>query len=277
MFDDQQNADGVPGNLPMEPVDMFAGTEKDLPADEMPPEFPQTPNALSAGLLKKKDGAGAAPDMNIQSPSMSSGAMYEMKQPVLGKILLSVLLLAVLGGIGFGGWYFYNKFKNSNAPVAVPTVNTINTNQVAKPAVDNSNNIVADFVATNSVSSSEVSASMNNDKILFGESVDSDHDGLDDVREKQLGTNPNKADSDGDGLSDGDEVIIWKTNPLKADTDGDGYSDGSEVFHGYNPLGAGKLFNVPTSTSSTVNTSTTSTVSTTTASSSTVKSTTTKK
>ena len=44
-------------------------------------------------------------------------------------------------------------------------------------------------------------------------------------------------DSDGDTLSDYMEIAIYKTNPLKADTDGDGYSDGEEVKTGHNPLG----------------------------------------
>jgi predicted small lipoprotein YifL len=73
------------------------------------------------------------------------------------------------------------------------------------------------------------------------QNVDTDKDGLTDVEEKQLGTDPNKADTDGDGLSDYDEVKKWKTDPLKTDTDGDGYPDGEEVQNGYNPLGAGKL------------------------------------
>ena len=59
--------------------------------------------------------------------------------------------------------------------------------------------------------------------------ADSDKDGLINKVEKEMGTDPKKADSDGDGLSDGDEVNQYKTNPLKADTDGDGLSDGAEV------------------------------------------------
>ena len=111
---------------------------------------------------------------------------------------------------------------------------------------------------TNTVvaTTSDVTAKMNNDKILFGEAVDSDKDGLDDVRERELGTDPYNADTDKDVLSDGDEVIIWKTNPLNPDTDGDTYQDGQEVRSGYNPLGAGKLFNVPASTSTSTATST---------------------
>lgn len=47
-------------------------------------------------------------------------------------------------------------------------------------------------------------------------------------------------DSDGDGLSDADE-LRYKTDAQIADTDGDGYSDSQEVEGGYNPLGSGKL------------------------------------
>jgi hypothetical protein len=48
-------------------------------------------------------------------------------------------------------------------------------------------------------------------------------------------------DTDKDGLSDDDEIKIFKTDPLKADTDGDGFNDGDEVRNGYNPNGPGKL------------------------------------
>jgi outer membrane protein OmpA-like peptidoglycan-associated protein len=60
--------------------------------------------------------------------------------------------------------------------------------------------------------------------------LDPDHDGLSNKEEKKLGTNPKLADTDGDGLSDGDEVLTYKTDPLKPDTDGDGLSDGDEVL-----------------------------------------------
>lgn len=42
--------------------------------------------------------------------------------------------------------------------------------------------------------------------------------------------------SDADGLSDFDERAIYKTDPHNADSDGDGYSDGSEILSGFNPL-----------------------------------------
>jgi uncharacterized protein (DUF1800 family) len=56
--------------------------------------------------------------------------------------------------------------------------------------------------------------------------MDSDGDGLTNFQEFQRGSNPRKADTDGDGLLDSAESIV---NALNADSDGDGLSDGAEV------------------------------------------------
>ncbi len=52
---------------------------------------------------------------------------------------------------------------------------------------------------------------------------------------QELGTS-GPTDSDGDGLSDEDEVNTHQTDPLVADTDGDGVDDGTEVALTSNPL-----------------------------------------
>jgi hypothetical protein len=58
---------------------------------------------------------------------------------------------------------------------------------------------------------------------------DSDHDGILDADEVLLhGTDPLRADTDNDGLEDGDELALG-TDALDADTDHDGISDGVEV------------------------------------------------
>ena len=49
-------------------------------------------------------------------------------------------------------------------------------------------------------------------------------------------TDPNDADSDDDGLSDGDEINIHSTDPNDADSDNDGLNDGYEVVNGTSPL-----------------------------------------
>lgn len=75
--------------------------------------------------------------------------------------------------------------------------------------------------------------------------VDSDGDGLSDAQEIEIGTDPDEVDTDNDELGDREEVVVYGTNPLEEDTDGDGYPDGSEVRNGYNPNGSGRLFQVP--------------------------------
>ncbi|WP_133407606.1 LamG-like jellyroll fold domain-containing protein [Parashewanella tropica] len=74
---------------------------------------------------------------------------------------------------------------------------------------------------------------------------DSDLDGLVDDVEVQLGTNKKSADSDGDGLTDFEEVNA-KLNPLDVqdaskDNDGDGFTNLEEVKHGFNPFVAGDI------------------------------------
>lgn len=46
----------------------------------------------------------------------------------------------------------------------------------------------------------------------------------------------NNKDSDGDGISDADEIFIYGTDPTLADSDFDGMSDNQELLTGSNPL-----------------------------------------
>jgi hypothetical protein len=64
--------------------------------------------------------------------------------------------------------------------------------------------------------------------------ADTDADGVRDGQEVSDATNPLVLDSDGDGLSDGDEKTRT-TDPLLADTDGDGYQDSYEVQFSTDP------------------------------------------
>ena len=64
---------------------------------------------------------------------------------------------------------------------------------------------------------------------------DLDGDGLSNQEEADLGTDPQRIDSDFDGLSDEKEVNHYFTNPLSVDSDGDTYWDGEEVKMGKDP------------------------------------------
>ena len=66
--------------------------------------------------------------------------------------------------------------------------------------------------------------------------ADTDGDGLTDGEELWLyGTMPWDPDSDQDGLDDYDEVMVYHTDPFDPDSDGDGMPDGWEVQYGLNP------------------------------------------
>lgn len=60
--------------------------------------------------------------------------------------------------------------------------------------------------------------------------ADTDEDGLPNLVEKEIGTKPYEADTDGDLLPDGYEVLSLGTDPLKVDTDDNDISDYDEDF-----------------------------------------------
>lgn len=74
--------------------------------------------------------------------------------------------------------------------------------------------------------------------------LDTDGDWVTDNEENRLGTDPNEADTDGGGLSDGEELYSYGTDPLDdsddaayaADSDGDGLTDyQEETWYGTDP------------------------------------------
>jgi len=176
--------------------------------------------------------------------------MYTLKDPKVSKgiitIIVVVVVVLVLGG---GGLFIYNQFvAGSTSNNALPSIDVQDTTAGSTfDTIDMTDTIQPiDTVDTSASTGTINRPPENTDSILFGESPDVDADGLDDERERGLGTDPEHWDTDGDDLSDGDEVIIWKTDPLNPDTDGDGFKDGEEIKNGYSPTGPGKIFEPPT-------------------------------
>ncbi len=60
--------------------------------------------------------------------------------------------------------------------------------------------------------------------------TDQDADNYADAMEVEIGLDPTNADTDGDGVADGDELVLYSTEPTVWDTDGDGFFDGEELF-----------------------------------------------
>lgn len=245
MFDDNMPGGGEPPkNLPIaEPEDMFAKTES-LVDDNIPKApAPSMNSALTNGMLKKKDDVTMGKGENLNTipkvSTMPPGGEYETKEPVVGKIFIVLIIVAAAAGLGYGAWRFYVDYTDNSAE-SLKIDNTTKTSETMSEEATTSEETLNEEVPESVIEETvpEVDESI----------LDDDKDSLNNAREKELGTDPMSADTDNDGLRDGDEVTIWQTDPLNPDSDGDSYLDGEEIKNGYNPLGPGKLFNNETST-----------------------------
>jgi hypothetical protein len=133
--------------------------------------------------------------------------------------------------------------SQTGALSSVPGIN-FGTNPVGSIAInpasfrDSDSDGVTDDV--DNCVNAENATQLDNDNDGAGDACDSDddNDGLSDERERELGTDPLVTDTDGDGLSDADEVNVHATDPTVADTDGDGFTDFDEVASGTSPTSA---------------------------------------
>lgn len=73
---------------------------------------------------------------------------------------------------------------------------------------------------------------------------DADEDGLTNLQEIAISLNPVLKDTDGDGLTDGDELNKYSTNPFDPDSDRDGATDKWELDNGYDPRVAETSFDI---------------------------------
>jgi hypothetical protein len=99
-----------------------------------------------------------------------------------------------------------------------------------------------DTISVTNLPDSEESIVVGGESLSPGESAlnlpDDDGDGLINsvetdtgfyVGPTDTGTDPLTPDADADGVSDGEEVLIFGTSPLASDSDGDGCTDGKEL------------------------------------------------
>lgn len=242
-------------------------------SDPIAPAGSAVPNQAQGGI-NIASGTGRTPAQDVEdifdnTEALGKPAVFAPKQPgspdsgvqdveniipspipkavLVGLVVAAGLLLAAYSAYwGFNWWKSQSTVQitapvNTNGSTAEPgdvaadTAAAGHTDQPAEsPITDTS---------TATASTGTIQAAIT-DTGATAAAIDSDQDGLTDIEEVDAGTDVNNPDSDNDGLSDRQELKVYKTNPLNADTDGDGYTDGSEVSGGYNPNGAGKLFDI---------------------------------
>lgn len=135
--------------------------------------------------------------------------------PLQGQAFLRILVIGLIAVGVVGGilWFVLNK-RSTGGTNNSTTTNTRETVNTAPPF----------------------------DTRVGSPPLDSDQDGLTNDEETALGTNPTDPDTDRDELTDYNEARLYRSDPLKSDTDADGNLDGIEVNKGFNPNGAGRLF-----------------------------------
>lgn len=85
--------------------------------------------------------------------------------------------------------------------------------------------ITATATRTSSGETSEFSACANASAFGSQPTTDVDGDGLTDVHEVTIGSDPNNADTDNDGIDDGVDNCILAANFAQVDSDGDGFGN----------------------------------------------------
>lgn len=242
----------VAPEIPKRAEDMFAGSGLDRP---VAPVGGQSSNI-------------GQPNIRLNQSVLSSDQIQTMPQgPIISdlepkvltnskKAAIIILSLVIVGGLAAGGFLAYKRFFSESEPKASGELEL--QNQIDSAPVD-----LEVPSADNEFVEPEVNETITNQEPAVPEELvpaaepaedgsqaqlppsDRDGDGLTDAEESALGTNSEAPDTDSDGLSDLDEVKIYKTDPLNPDTDRDGYFDGLEVRDGYNPNGPGRLLNLP--------------------------------
>jgi len=138
-------------------------------------------------------------------------------------VITAIVVLLLLGGLAY---YFLGFKKNEQNQQQAPTNSKLSVSFLqqyfAKEVCDDPN--------------------------TCGDTADPDHDGLSNYEEFVAGVKPTDADTDTDGIADGDEVNVYGTNPKEKYTDTraiakqNDFNDGASIKNGYDPLTPGVKF-----------------------------------
>ena len=235
------------GRTPTESVSRLAGSTLPYPTELSPP----VARAIMRAMEMEPGNRFQAAQQFATALTAPIGPEKRGRSPLLWPALAAVLLLALVGGFfllrplldGDGGQTQQEAATAGATPdaAALATQTAIAAAQGTLEATQSQATFVAQTAAVEG---------------------DLDADGLTNDQEGSLGTDPGDADSDDDGLKDGDEVLIYatnvrnrdsdgdllidydevntyQTNPNQGDSDGDGATDGLEVAQGSDPLAAG--------------------------------------
>ncbi len=213
MFNDlNQNNQLAKQNPPVD--DIFDETDKSSETKSFSGYYNQTPPTLSA----------VTPELETVKAGLSANNNVA---PAKGKALKVILIaLLIILFIGLSYLVYVKFFTNQESTVytdPAPIINIDNSAEIQKSGEEVN-------IATQTPVVSEENIATSTLVVTTTPVVsDTDGDGLTDEEELILGTNINLTDSDSDGLLDADEAKFYNTKANLSDTDGDGLSDYEEI------------------------------------------------
>ena len=217
-----------------DPEDIFEALEAEVPTPRPPVQLGPSP----VGALRAPAPANLPTEAeggSVGQPTEASATLIKQKRRVFfpwkpAAMVAIVLVLFVAAGLGV-------RVLFSSSPISPAVLSS-------EQGREDADQIPEGLEQTTDPKEKEETNTVSLPTPPVAVEPDADKDGLSNEQEAKLGTDGKKADTDGDGLFDREEVSVYRTNPLLKDTDGDGYEDGTEIANGFNPNGSGTL--IPT-------------------------------
>ena len=195
-----------------------------------------------------------APNQGLQDDPNEGDKPAEPKSRRWLFAVIALVLVLLLAGLGVYAWWSASQRKAVINPQSTTSISAsqngdttgasestrsarsvvvvFNDPDGPKPAdvakKDNLDTLTPEFLKQN-FEPAKVTQEKCVDNAICGPDADPDKDGLTNIQEQAYRTNPNKADTDDDGISDGDEVNIYNTDPTKSDSTNSGYSDFAKI------------------------------------------------
>lgn len=222
--------------------DMFADVDPNTAPEKPPGDRRPQVKPLAGPPKRVLPVAQATPQKKVQADKeevVYRKSFFKRPAGILLIVMVGIVILATIGML------VVSYFMPSQGTVVSENENSNSNNAFAGQNTNDEPISNVNELQPLSNLNDEIDTNINtNSDIDTGPVIDTDKDGLDNATEDEYGTDPKSYDTDHDGLTDREEIIVYLTDPLNPDTDGDGYSDGDEVANLFNPNGEGELLNL---------------------------------
>lgn len=255
--------DTPPSNLPVEPSAPASAPPGSPPIPKPPSESPMAQGINVSGSKEPEDIFSDIEESKMsasQKADIQSMQSFSRPSSSPWKLVLGIGIPIIVVGLGVGGYLVYQSLTSASPLViqdqvmeepgiAVPlTSEPVSEAPVQNPVAPPDEQQLAASQAASALLQAQaeqglIEASMATDTMMEGEVVMDDGSMTEEgaiaeapanVAPQQAVAPPTGPDSDEDGLTNSEEVLLG-TDPNISDSDADGYADLSELQNGYDP------------------------------------------